>query len=422
MNDMKGSEMSFENPADHDMAIVLPQASVEVNSPSARHVTDPRSVLPAHLQGRSFESDLWRRVSNSALPNPTLSSRKLNSDAESREIVRQVILAADEREKEVLLHSQARLFGAILGRAVGAIGVFLKQPLVPEGALRGLLGSRTSTTEPGAPITDAVRQPERKAVSGFDAPKLISKLLTPKYVLLILSAFLTIATGYSRLQVKNLEDAIKSYQAAAGATDDLKGKLETELAAMKSDKESDKSRIDGQITDLNAQLIAAQTSAREAEIRTAEAEKENELIKKESAKMGADLKSLHDQQSGDIKAVQAKLDDLQQKYQADETALAKAQVELAADAEWKTSMLATSDTREALLAKQAIELDALHQQISTQLNKIGELGIDRTLLGFAETCIQNVSGEAGSHWHDMDKNKVLQWVKEFESAKSNLRR
>jgi hypothetical protein len=109
------------------------------------------------------------------------------------------------------------------------------------------------------------------------------------------------------------------------------------------------------------------------------------------------------------------------KFQTDETGLAKAQAELAAGAEWKKTMLLTSDTREDLLGKQAIEIDTLRQQSSKQLNEISTLGIDRTLLGFAETFIQNISNEAGS-WGNMDKDKVKQWRKEFDSAKTTLKR
>jgi hypothetical protein len=390
-----------------------PSPAMQFNPYGSRAI-DPRMALPAHLQGKSFEEDVWDRVKNSPLRNPNLYSKKLDIDAGTREIVRQLLLAASEREKEVLLHGQARVFREILGRTFDAMRAFLGNSLISEHTLRSILPFQRTISEPET-ASGAEGGGDSTSKTKFDAAKVISKLLTPKYVLLILSAILTVATGYSRIQVKNLQDAIKSYETAAGATDDLRGRLEQEIASSKLERE----KSNAHISDLNAQLMVAQNNSREASIQIATLQKENEILKQEAIKATADLKTAHDQQSGDIKVVQSKLDDLQAKFQNDETSLAKAQAELTADAEWKKTMLATSDTREGLLSNQAIEIDTLRQQSSKQMNEITALGVDRTLLGFAETFIQNVSGEADS-WGNMDKGKVQQWKEEFTSAKKNL--
>ena len=95
---------------------------------------DPKSVLPARLQTQSFDRDIWERIKSHPLRNPALFRDNIETDSDSREIVRQVINAAQQRETEILLHNQSRVFSHVLRHAVTQLSSFMSRPMIPAFA------------------------------------------------------------------------------------------------------------------------------------------------------------------------------------------------------------------------------------------------------------------------------------------------
>ncbi len=135
---------------------------------------DPKLSLPEHLQSIEFNDDIWRRASSTKLKNPYLNVKYLKENPETRDLIRSLIAAASEREKDVLMHNQARYFSGLLHSVMLATGSFLNKPLTPKSwSSKG-----GDTKENINPSTDA----EKISVKGF-----ISFLLTPKIFLTIIA-------------------------------------------------------------------------------------------------------------------------------------------------------------------------------------------------------------------------------------------
>src|SRR6185436_8171819 len=120
--------MSSELAIDGSAALTT-TGSTEEPSHSILDEIDPRSTLPAHLQGTTYARDIWNRLKAHPVQNPKLKRDELATDPETRELVHAIMEVANEREKEVLLHNQARLFQELLRRVIGGVGIFLRTPL-----------------------------------------------------------------------------------------------------------------------------------------------------------------------------------------------------------------------------------------------------------------------------------------------------
>lgn len=219
-----------------------PQAEAPGSSP-----IDPKSTLPEHLQPVSYSKDIWQRVKSHPIPNPNLTRSELQDTPETREIVRQVIAAGEEREKEILLHNQARLFQEILGRVLYTAWQFLGTPLYPGAG-------------PPAPLLEQGKNEQPTQARSAQEPKWkrLAKsaglgLLTPKYYLLGALLFFMFASGYSFMQVEALKRAVETYKLAASATEHAQFELESLSNSYETDKAKfaeDLHRSDARISEL----------------------------------------------------------------------------------------------------------------------------------------------------------------------------
>jgi hypothetical protein len=373
---------------------------------------DSRSALPHHLQCKAFDTDVWERVVKHPIKNPALRRAELDQDTASRELVRQIMAAANEREKEVLLHNQERVFREIFGRALDAFWNFMNTPLLsPRLMLANPPQARADSNNSAESI--AAERPPVAEISNWKW--LFAKLLTPKYILLILSAFLAATTGYSQLQVKNLEQAIKTYQTAAEASTDLREGLSKAVDAAKDDR----AKLNDKILSLDEELASVRNAEHQLEVANAGLQKERDMSKDAIMQLTAQLASFKEKQSDDVKAITKKAEDLQLTLADRDTKLAKDDAEIKSLTETKIGFQKASDEREKLMGQQADQLDALRSTNSELINKNAALEANKTLLSFAETCISNVRREAGSFF-GMDKGKINQFLTEYDAAKKTL--
>jgi hypothetical protein len=409
-----------ELPPDDQAGDLLP---IQADSPVVDRI-NPDSVLPIHLQRKSFDRDIWDRVKNHPIKNPIFTTTKLKDDVESREIVRQVMSAANEREKEVLLHNQHRVFREILGRMVDRVGDFLSTPLVPRTWIAGADAPRVlSPAVAAAPFPDP--GDEEQADGEQDAADIsekwyqtvVASVLTPKYFLLGVVILLGLVAGYKQIQVKNLQEAVDSYKLAAEASSNLQNEMRGLVTSTQNERDERRKERDETLTDLanvRSQLMEAngKIAAREQNIASLTAD---------NTKLTEEVGKFHEKQSSSEKALQAKLEASEKARTTAEKSLAEASATNAGLREDRQRLDASEKEKRELIDKKDREIDGLRKSYSDQFYQRSQLETERTVLRFAETALYNIRQEANTYWGGtIEKAKVRQYLGEFDVAKQNV--
>lgn len=212
---------------------------------------DPRSTLPLHLQATSFPRDIWKRVKSHPIVSPRLKRDELADDADTRELIHAVIEAAGEREKEVLLHNQARVFQEILGRVLYGVASFLSTPMVPQtwnAQLCRLAVPPSGGSSASAPLWKSA----------------IASMLTPQYILFAILALFGAVTGLSQLENYKLRQTIAAYESANNATELATNRLKAA-----------QTENDTVVSGLRVQVDSLQNELREATVAKSKAERES---------------------------------------------------------------------------------------------------------------------------------------------------
>jgi predicted nucleic acid-binding Zn-ribbon protein len=319
-------------------------------------IADPKLALPEHLQTTSYDEDIWSRVKNSPLRPPSATTKSIRENAEFRDAFRAVMAASSEREKEVLLHSQARVFSTVLAAIGRHVSFFLNKPLTPKSWQ-----------------TEGKTNSENK--NGW-ATDWLNYLLTPKTLLLIAALSFGVIAGWSQLQLHNLKGAVESYETSKKA-------LEAEIDTLNS-------RINGFDTVKNEYLskasdAEAKWSAEESknlQLSTEIANLKNEL-ENERAKLQSTAESLAAAKAGTV-VTQQQLEqnlaeqkgliaELQGKLTASQAAVAKAEARADANRsqfnELNKLVRTAQDQRDELnvkLGQNEVEI----AQLRTSLNEV----------------------------------------------------
>lgn len=361
------------------------------------------SALPAHLQGRSFDRDLWDRVRSHPVRNPTLSKTKLDDDVDTREIVRQVMAAANEREKEVLLHNQTRVFREVLGRVFDTLGAFLSRPLIPAEWV-------TRTIRP----SDAGAETNPKPTESM-AKRILMAMVTPQYIFLTLGIMFAAFAGYKQIQVQNLRDAIESYKLSAASTDAVRNEMKTLVENIETERVAWTKKEESQ----NVELARLRTDHLEATQTLAAIEQQLIGAKDENVKLKGSLLAYQDKQSDDVKQLQGKYDVAEAARQKLETDLAATRVRNESLSKEIDSLNGKVAELQEFIKQRETELDGVRKNYSDQFTKRAALENQSTILRFAESALYNIRQEANG-FGGMNKDRVRQYLQEFDSAKQTV--
>lgn len=188
----------------------------------------PDSALPTSLHSISYAKDIWRRIKNHPIPIPSIKRDELSQNAETRELIHSIFAAAESREKEILLHNQARVFAEVLNRVVSSVGRFLDKPVIdirPKERTQVLTAEQLADEENhgtgGANPTPSTNGLFSKQTGSV----ILQWALTPKYILLAVVTLLGLTTGYTQYQKQQLKATITDLQAGNDIADKLKGSL-----------------------------------------------------------------------------------------------------------------------------------------------------------------------------------------------------
>ncbi len=137
--------------------------------------------------------------------------------------------ASQQRENEILLYHQARVFRVILSRVVRHAWTFLSEPMIFRESLprrRAFItsippavGGKAGKTDDETDEDEAARDKWSK-VQGL-LKSSVAIILTPNYLLIGVASFFAIAAGWSQVQASNYRSTIESYKEAAAASTEI---------------------------------------------------------------------------------------------------------------------------------------------------------------------------------------------------------
>ncbi len=375
---------------------------------------NPDSALPVHLQEKSFDRDIWDRVKKHPLKNPILIKNQLDSDVETREILRQVMAAANEREKEVLLHNQTRVFREILGRVVDRVGEFLDGSLAPKTLIQKArtVESETIASTPAASTIGG----SSSSVWHLRMLRLIIDVLTPKYFLLGLAVIFGCAAGYKQLQVHNLQEAVESYKLGASGIESTQAQMRQLLVDTQKDKDSwdaERTKLDGELARLRSEELS----------RVQELAVLKEIGKTIEAKLQTadqDLAAYRDKQTDEVKEKQMQLDAALERATKAETSLTDVSARFETLLKQVETHKKAEQKSQELVEAKAKEIEGVRESYSNLFYKNVSLGTDRTILRFAETAIYNIRTEL-NRYGSPDESRMQQFLREYDNAKKAIR-
>jgi hypothetical protein len=336
-------------------------------SPTMPVQIDSRSVLPAHLQNVSFARDIWKRIKSHPVVSPGIKRGELAENPETRDLIHCIMEAAIEREKEILLYSQARVFFEFMRRFTD----FLHKPILLQDWARkenphlNLLPNACAANE---------NRPWWKT--------LVAAALTPQYILFGVIAFFGFAAGLSQLENYRLRQAISTYEIAARLSDASTKKLEDTI------EENERIVRDLRVkqTNLEVELQSAHSARQTAESRA------NDLaIKLEAGS-------------------------------ASESELEKRVIGLTAKLEATEKERDNLRSEQKQAAKAQSALSDLKNQYDILLQSYSQIMVENArsikfqqAFAFAENCISEVRREAGKYQPDSQALKNA--VQSFDDAK-----
>jgi hypothetical protein len=372
-----------------------------------KHI-EPAAALPAHLQDCSFDRDIWRRMRKHAVPHDYVERSAFQRDPKLDAFFNRVVVAASDRETEVLLHNQSRVFKEVLSRTVEGVLALLNTPPVPRAWYASVPAVISVPGIGGSPPSASVRKSKWKAV--------VAVATTPKWVLLATTVGFLVTSSYFKLQVSTLKSAIDSYKEAAGAAGELKDKLSLAVASAKDDR----TRLEETVGGLNSELAAVRSSEHEKDLQLAGLRADKKNLEEVNGKLTTDLKKYQEAQAVDVKAKQAELDAEKAAHAIANVALAKADAEKKGLEDQIKTVRQESAERATLLSQQQLQIDGLRQANDSFFNQNAALQRDKTLLKFAMSFVSQVRRELGGVFSTPSKDTLRQYLNEFESAQKTV--
>jgi len=386
-----------------------------------REELDPRSSLPLNLQEISFEQDLWRRMKEHPVPGPRLTRGSLLEDPTARECIRQTMAAAGEREKEILLHNQARVFSQMLMRAFESVRHFLNTPIAPRSWVADARAvkviDRDSEPQANSRVDSPAQATAGESLKKETLMKVVVAFLTPKVFLSVAAALFALIAGYSRVQVMNLQEAVDSYKTAAEAAGNAESNLTKQLDSIQSGRDARLAEIDG----LTNRAAILEKEKRDKELEIIALTSDRDLQQNIASDLKKKLESARSQEAKDVRELQERLEARAENEGKLEGQLRKARAEIEAIKIEKGE--ADQGTSRALQAAKARseELDGLMKE-NRKLNlEVQTLKTQTVLLRFAETFIDKMKKQVGSY-HNPNESEIQQALREYKAAKKNLAR
>lgn len=425
---------------------------------------DPEAVLPAHLQACSIEQDIWRRLKSHPVPSPDITRDALRSDARTSDLFNRVLLAASDRETEILLHNQTRVFKEILGRTLESIWRFMGESWAPRtwghrsmieafpstepsptNSLSHLAQVTANTSAPLEPAPAAMSTPVAPSSSytsattigplgtGTPSPTasqpsrpaarkrptawkgIIAWLLTPKYLVLILTAIFVLTSSYFKMQVENMKSAITSYKEAADASQQLREQLGQAIGSAKTERD----RLTDQIGRVTLESATLRNNVHERDTRLEGVRAQLTAADERIKDLREQLKKHQEKQADDVKTMQSQRDAMQgERDQANQkVASLDAKVKGLEDA--RDAVKKIGDERAAIIRDLQNQISTFQTANEGLLNRNAELEQSRTLLKFAKTYIYNTGNEIRSIW-GIDKGNMEKYLKEYEAAEKTV--
>lgn len=257
----------------------------------------PDSALPTALHSISYAKDIWRRIKDHPISIPSIRRDELSQNPQTRELIHSIFAAAESREKEILLHNQARVFAEVLNRVVSSVGRFLDKPVIDLKREERTPISITEQSESDENNGTDVANPQTMMNGLFSqrtGKAILEWAVTPKYILLAVVTLLGLTTGYTQYQKQQLKATITDLQAG----NDIAGKLKNSLLELKENYEKRASEYA-----LELQNVSSSKLSLEEKIRTLE--RENTRLSTEVAQA---KKRLEDEKITETEA-QKKADD-----------------------------------------------------------------------------------------------------------------
>ncbi|WP_299735304.1 hypothetical protein [uncultured Roseobacter sp.] len=365
--------------------------------PTIHPQIDPSLSLPEHLQSIPFDEDLWRRMAGSKFRHPKQTDKALREDPDMRDILRASMAAASEREKEVLMHNQARVFSSLMYAVARSVGNFLNTPLAP-----------TKWTDP--PAQDNADKNDGK-ITGLKSLALF--LLTPKVFLSVIALGFGVLAGYSQIQIRNLNLTIESYESALTSLNADKDALNNRLDGFNgilADKDREASGLTEELAASERENVKFTTEASGLNAKIAELEAQVDAMTEELAGARAGREASNQELQIQLDQERSNLADLRESSARLETELDQTKEALRVLEVAKNTISEKSDA-------QSLETVALKTEIARMETKQIDLENQVRLLTFAERALANIRGIA-NRWSLLNAKHVLEHVDRYDAQKT----
>lgn len=384
-------------------------------------VLDPKSVLPQHLQRKSYKRDIWQRIREASIRNPGLTRDSLEKNVETREIILQVILAASEREKEILLHNQARLFSQILSDVVRSAKHTLSTPLpvVPRNwieASRSVPIAHSETSDSNVQSSGSGEATGYRWIQKI-LPSIIVSLVTPKVFISIIMVFFAGAAGYSQLQIHNLKNTIDSYKYAESAS----RKTTEELNSLIDSMEKTRNDMDAQVADLNQRNASLDNDLRKKEEELVKLSTQNESNLVLISQLRSELSASQKEESEQLGSVREQLRSVREENKRLVSDLAVSEDRERSERERRIIADEHAGKFQEMANSNSSQKRELELQIRTLNLKNLELHEKVALSGIGETFVNNVRRQIGP-FTDPNEEEIEQYIREYDAAKEVLTR
>jgi len=384
---------------------------------------DPVESLPPHLRDSSLHQDLLKRTKDRARRYGLLwlpISKEPIEGSDVREALHTMASVASEREAELRLYHQSRVFQQVLGRAVNAIGTFVSEPLpiVPR-TWRKAVASKTHPTnvqpkkDADTKESDSEEPSSESASTAEDTPpkplanevfrKFVIATVTPKWILLAATAILLTATGINQWRIVAKDQMIAQYEASAKRADDTKRELE--LSIQTHGEEIAQSRRES--GDQRHRATTAEQKASELTADLAAAEERASILEDRLS-----------QQAEDDTEADKQISEIQDELQEAKTSLATVKAQLLASQSRNKELISNTSKQDEVIAKFQQQQGAVQIDLSRIRIQTASLQRKASMFYYSEKLAESVRRQ--TKWHsNPDKKALLESLKDYDSARKN---
>lgn len=363
---------------------------------------DPRLALPVHLQGIPYDEDIWDRMARSPIRSPVATQRAVREDAEIRDLVRSALAAGAEREKEILLHHQARLFHTMLQAIGERLKSVLNTPLTPKSWQN--------------PTKDTIDKADESSTSK-SAKEWASFLLTPKVFLTIVALAFGVIAGYSRVQVYNLNETIAAYEKSNTA---LKSSVES-IEKRTSEITAERETFNKKLADAERRLRDEENKRLMVDQSLIDAKSDRDSARKEIDGLRTELAEARKGSTEQEKTLREQLASAQTNLASVRAELAKESTK--AEAAVKTSEIykKSADEFKELLQKSQSQITSLQSSIDQKEIDLAKSTLQTSLIPIAEECIREIRKLCESH-RQIRTSEILDLVEKYDQRKERLQK